>query len=134
MLQKKVRDEEKGHVFESAMQIVVTTGEREMASCIIYADVTSSAREIWCKILVGKPKGKKPPGRQRRKWVDDTVTHKSIARQRLGNHIPAGTNALNNRTSIGRQRISKHASLIIESVFCPWSVQNGYKEVFGSID
>jgi hypothetical protein len=44
MLQKKVHDEEKGHVFESAMQIVVTTDEREMASCIIrHADVPNSA-------------------------------------------------------------------------------------------
>jgi hypothetical protein len=24
-----------------------------------------------CKILVGKPEGKRPPGRPRRKWVDN---------------------------------------------------------------
>jgi hypothetical protein len=36
--------------------------------------------------------------------------------------------------SIARQRISKHASLIIEAVFSAWSVQSGYKEVFGSIE
>jgi hypothetical protein len=41
-----------------------------------------------------------------------------IARQRLGKHIPAGVNAINNRQSITRQRISKHASLTIEAVFC----------------
>jgi hypothetical protein len=46
------------------------------------------------------------------------VTYRPIARQRLGKHIPAGANALNNMTSIARQRISKHASLTIEAVFC----------------
>jgi hypothetical protein len=35
---------------------------------------------------------------------------------------------------IGRQRINKHASLKIEAVFSAWSVRNGYKEVFGSIE
>jgi hypothetical protein len=39
-----------------------------------------------------------------------------------------------NRTSIARQRISKHASLTIEAVFSAWSVQSGYKEVFSSIE
>jgi hypothetical protein len=43
-------------------------------------------------------------------------------------------NARNNRTSIARQRISKHASLTIEAVFSAWFVQGGYKEVFGSIE
>jgi hypothetical protein len=66
--------------------------------------------------------------------VDITVTHKPIARQRLGKHIPAGTNARNNKTSIARQRGSKHASITIEAVFSAWSVQNGYKEAFGSIE
>jgi hypothetical protein len=33
----------------------------------------------------------------------------TIARQRLGKHIPVGANARNNKTSIARQRISKHA-------------------------
>jgi hypothetical protein len=51
------------------------------------------------------------------------VTHRPIARQRLGKHIPAGAKARNNRTSTGRQRISKHASLTIEAVFSAWSVQ-----------
>jgi hypothetical protein len=37
------------------------------------------------------------------------VTYRPIARQRLGKHIPAGANTRNNRTSIARQRISKHA-------------------------
>jgi hypothetical protein len=57
----------------------------------------------------------------------------SIARQRLGKHIAAGANALNGRTPFARQRISKHASLIIEALFSAWSVQSGYKEVFSSI-
>jgi hypothetical protein len=49
MLQKKVHAEEKGHMFESTMQIVVTTDETEMASCIItHADVPNSACEVWC--------------------------------------------------------------------------------------
>jgi hypothetical protein len=54
------------------------------------------------------------------------------ARQRLGKHIPAGTNARNKRKSIARQRISKAASLTTEAVFSPWSVQSGYKEEFRS--
>jgi hypothetical protein len=76
MLQKKGRDEEIGHVFESAIHIVVTTDEREreLASCIIgYADVPNSACEVWCttkfccdflkkffqcRIFVGKPEEK----------------------------------------------------------------------------
>jgi hypothetical protein len=45
------------------------------------------------------------------------VTHRPIARQRLGKHIPAGANALNNRTPITRQRISKHSSLTTEAMF-----------------
>jgi hypothetical protein len=45
------------------------------------------------------------------------VTCIPTARQRLGKHIPAQANSLNNRTSIARQRISKHTSLIIEAVF-----------------
>jgi hypothetical protein len=53
-----------------------------------------------------------------------------IARQRLGKHIPAEANARNNRTSIAKQRISKHTSLTIEAVFSAWSVQSGYKEGF----
>jgi hypothetical protein len=62
------------------------------------------------------------------------VTCILIARQRLGKHIPTGTNESKNRTSIARQRITKHASLTIESVFSAWSVRSGYKEVFGSIE
>jgi hypothetical protein len=45
-------------------------------------------------------------------WIQidqDIMTHRPITRQRLGKHIPAGVNARNNRTSIARQRISKHA-------------------------
>jgi hypothetical protein len=52
------------------------------------------------------------------------------ARQRLDKQIPEHAHACNNRTSIARQRISKHASLIIEAVFSAWSVQSSYKEVF----
>jgi hypothetical protein len=62
------------------------------------------------------------------------VTCMPIARQRLGKDIPAEANACNNRTSISRQRISKHASLIIEAVFSAWAVRSGYREVFGSIE
>jgi hypothetical protein len=60
------------------------------------------------------------------------VTCMSIARQRLGKHSPARTNECKNRTSIARQQIIKHAPLTIEAVFSVGSVQNGYKEVFGS--
>jgi hypothetical protein len=63
-----------------------------------------------------------------------TVTYRSIARQQLCKHIPTETNARNNRTSIVRQRTSKHASLTIEAVFSTWSMQNGYERVFGSIE
>jgi hypothetical protein len=38
-----------------------------------------------------------------------TVTYRSIARQRLGEHIPAEANTRNNRTFTARLRISKHA-------------------------
>jgi hypothetical protein len=62
------------------------------------------------------------------------VTCTSIVRQRLGKHIPARATARKNRTSTARQRISKHASLIIEAVFSVGSVQSDYKEVFGSIE
>jgi hypothetical protein len=37
------------------------------------------------------------------------VTYRPIDKQRLGKHIPAEANARHNRTSIARQRISKHA-------------------------
>jgi hypothetical protein len=36
----------------------------------------------------------------------DVYTH---CWQRLGKHIPSGANATNNRTSVARKRISKHA-------------------------
>jgi hypothetical protein len=46
------------------------------------------------------------------------VTCILIARQQFGKYIPA-TNAINNRTSIARQRSCKHASLTTEDgVFC----------------
>jgi hypothetical protein len=59
------------------------------------------------------------------------VTRIAIARQLLGKHIPTQVNLFNNRTSIARQRISKHTSLTIEAEFSAWSVESGYKEVFG---
>jgi hypothetical protein len=62
------------------------------------------------------------------------VTCISIARQRLRKYISAGANARSNRTSFARQRISKHTSLTTEAVFSAWFVQNGYKEVSGSIE
>jgi hypothetical protein len=58
----------------------------------------------------------------------NTVTCIPIARQQLGKHIPVEANARNNRTSIAKQRISKHASLTIEAVFSAWSVQSCYKK------
>jgi hypothetical protein len=42
-------------------------------------------------------------------WSEYIVTYRSMARQRLGKHILAEANVRNNRTSIARQRISKHA-------------------------
>jgi hypothetical protein len=57
-----------------------------------------------------------------------TVTCMSIARQRLGKHIPVQANSLNSRISIARHRISKHTSLRIEAVFTSGSVQSDYKE------
>jgi hypothetical protein len=42
------------------------------------------------------------------------VAYTPIARQRVGKHIPAEANARNNRTSVGRQRNCKHASVTIE--------------------
>jgi hypothetical protein len=62
------------------------------------------------------------------------VSHRPIARQRFGKHIPVGANARNNRTSCARQRISKYASLTVEVVFSPRSMQSGYKRVFSSIE
>jgi hypothetical protein len=61
------------------------------------------------------------------------VTCISVARQRLGKHIPAQGNSLNNTTPIARQRIIKHTSLTIEVVFSMGSVQSGHKEVFRRI-
>jgi hypothetical protein len=54
-----------------------------------------------------------------------------IARQRLDKHILAEANACNNKTSFARHWISKHASLTTEAIFSAWSLQSGYKEVFG---
>jgi hypothetical protein len=58
------------------------------------------------------------------------VTCIPMARQHLGKHIPALGNARKNRTSVARQRNSKHASVTIEAMFSVGSVQGGYKEEF----
>jgi hypothetical protein len=62
------------------------------------------------------------------------VTYRPTARLQLGKHIPEGTNNSNNRASIARQRISKHASLTTDAVLSAWSVQSDYKEVFSSVE
>jgi hypothetical protein len=31
-----------------------------------------------CRVLVGKPEGKRPPGRPRRKWVDININLNSV--------------------------------------------------------
>jgi hypothetical protein len=62
-----------------------------------------------------------------------TVLCIPIARQRLGKHIPAQANSINNMTFIASHRISKHASVTVEAVFTAGSLQSDYKEVFGSI-
>jgi hypothetical protein len=51
-----------------------------------------------------------------------------IARWRVGKHIPAEANARNNRTSVARERSSKHVSLTIEDgvfgeVSCPEDIR-----------
>jgi hypothetical protein len=46
------------------------------------------------------------------------VTCIPSARQRLGKHILARSNARDNRTYIARQRRGKHASSTIQTVFC----------------
>jgi hypothetical protein len=55
------------------------------------------------------------------------VTYVPIARQRLGKHIPAGTNVRDNMTSVARQQRSKYASSTIHAVFSVWYVPRGYK-------
>jgi hypothetical protein len=56
------------------------------------------------------------------------VTCIPIARQRLG--ISAEVNMRNNRTFTAWKRISRHASLTIDTAFSAWSVQSVYKEEF----
>jgi hypothetical protein len=61
------------------------------------------------------------------------VTYILIARQRLGKHIPA-TNALNNRTSIARQRSCKYGSLTTEDgVFRGVRAEGLYKDKEGRL-
>jgi hypothetical protein len=62
------------------------------------------------------------------------VTHRPIARQRLGKHISAGANARRNRTYVTRQLRRKHTSSTVEAVCTARFVQSGYKEVFNSIE
>jgi hypothetical protein len=60
----------------------------------------------------------------------NVVTCIHIARQNLGKHLSVEANSRNNRTSIAKQRISKHVSLTIETVFSAWSMQRCYKDEF----
>jgi hypothetical protein len=69
-----------------------------------------------------------------RRHCYDIVTCIPNAKQRLGKQILAEADTPKSRTSIAMQRISKHASLTIESMFSEWSVQSRCKEVFGSIE
>jgi hypothetical protein len=57
----------------------------------------------------------------------------AIARQRPGKYIPAEANVRNNRILIARQWISKHTSLITDTVYLVWSVQSGYEVVLSII-
>jgi hypothetical protein len=59
---------------------------------------------------------------------NNIMTCISIARQRLGEHIPEEVKSCKNRTSISRQRISIHTSLKIDVVFSASSVQCGSKK------
>jgi hypothetical protein len=56
------------------------------------------------------------------------VKYIPIARQRLSKHIPARANARKNRTSIAKQRTSKHATLTIETVFCVVRAEGLWKD------
>jgi hypothetical protein len=49
--------------------------------------------------------------------TQDIVTYRPIAKQRIGKHIPAEAYALNNRTSIPTQRITKQSSTIERMFF-----------------
>jgi hypothetical protein len=51
------------------------------------------------------------------KMTDNIVTCILIAWERLVKHSPAEANVRNIRTSIARQRNSKHLSLIITAIF-----------------
>jgi hypothetical protein len=55
------------------------------------------------------------------------VKYRPITRQRLRKDIATEAYASNNRTSIARGRISKHASLTIEAVLSACSVPRDYK-------
>jgi hypothetical protein len=69
------------------------------------------------RILARKTEEERRLGISRRRWEDNIVTYKPIAKQRFSKHIPAEANARNNRASISRQRISNHAALRTETVF-----------------
>jgi hypothetical protein len=56
----------------------------------------------------------------RRRWKDNILTYRPIARQRLSKHIPAGANTRKNRTSIARQgsvNTPKQCGIIEDGVF-----------------
>jgi hypothetical protein len=59
--------------------------------------------------------------------VINIVTYRSIARQRLGKHIPTEAYARNNGAPIVRQRISKQAFSTIETEFSARPVPRGCK-------
>jgi hypothetical protein len=58
-----------------------------------------------------------------RKLNQCTVMRIPIDRQLVGKHIPTEAKARNNRRSIARKRISKHAFLAIEAVSSAWYVK-----------
>jgi hypothetical protein len=48
ILQKKMHDEEKGHVFESAMQILLSQRMKDVVMYKRFADVPKPTCEVWC--------------------------------------------------------------------------------------
>jgi hypothetical protein len=66
----------------------------------------------------------------RKFFSENIVTCIPIARQRFDKHIPLPANSLNNRTSIVRQRTSKHTYLTREALFSVRSVPRDYKRIY----
>jgi hypothetical protein len=87
-----------------------------------------------CRILVGKPEGKRPLRRPRHRRVDNSVTdflkalsygaRNPIAKQRPGKHLPASAHD-SKREFIANQRLGKQASSKIQTLFSVGSVQSG---------